>query len=280
MTIIDGKTESKIIKEELKNIILKKNLKPKLVVVQIGDDERSNIYIKNKEKACEKIGIEFELKKYSENTKEEDIINDISNLNNNDKVHGIILQLPIPSSFNSHKIINTISEKKDVDGLTDINLGKLMCGEKCFTSCTPTGIIYLLKRYNISLEGKNVVIIGRSLLVGKPLSLLLLENDATVTICHSKTKNIKEITKQADILISATGHKHLVQIDMIKKDCVIIDVGITSENGQVYGDVDFNNVKDNVKYITLVPGGVGPMTIAILLKHVIESCKEFKKNER
>lgn len=270
MILIDGKKESESIKEELKSIIEKNNLNPKIIVIQIGNDERSNIYIKNKERACHKIGISFELKKYSLETNEEQILNDISVFNEDTNVHGIILQLPIPKSFDQNKIINSISYKKDVDGLTNINLGKLMSNEKCFTSCTPTGIIHLLKKYNIPIEGKHVVIIGRSLLVGKPLALLLLKNNATVTICHSKTNNLKNITKEADILISATGEKHLIKEDMVKKDSTIIDVGIISENGKVYGDVDFESVKNNIKYITPVPGGIGPMTIAILLKHVVE----------
>ncbi len=279
MTIIDGKKESKIIKEELKTTILNNSLKPKLVVIQVGNDERSNVYIKNKERACKEIGVNFELKKYSEDSPETMIIDYIDNLNKDANIHGIILQLPIPVHLNCYKIINTINALKDVDGLTDINLGKLFSGQKCFASCTSTGIIYLLKKYNILLEGKKVVLIGRSLLVGKPLILLLLENNATVIVCHSKTNNIKEMTKQADILIVATGHKNLIQKDMIKKDCVIIDVGITSENGKIYGDVDYDNVKDEVSYIAPVPGGVGPMTIAMLLKHVVESCKEHQ-NER
>lgn len=271
--IIDGKKESDLIKQQLKEEIISKKLNPKLVVIQIGDDERSNIYVKNKEKSCEKIGIQFQLNKYPQSTKEETIIKDIENLNNDSTINGIILQLPIPENFNTHKILNTINYKKDVDGLTDINLGKLMSNQECFSSCTPNGILYLLKKYNIELSKKNVVIIGRSLLVGKPLALLLLKENATVTICHTKTKDIKEYTKNSDILIVATGQKHLINKDYIKENSVIIDVGITSENKKIYGDVDFESVRDFVKYITPVPGGVGPMTIAMLLKNVVKSCE-------
>ena len=268
MSNIDGKIISTKIKEELKAEIKTYMIKPCLAVIQIGNDEASNVYISAKQKACSEVGIYLKHIKFDENSREIEIINKIIELNNDEYVHGILLQLPIPEKFNEEKLINYISRNKDVDGLTDINVGKLINNKKCLVSCTPQGIIKLLEESDVSIPGKNVVIVGRSKLVGKPLISLFLNNDATVTVCHSKTNNLKEFTKNADILVVAVGKKHLITEDMVKKDSVVIDVGINRIDGKLYGDVDYENVKNKVSLITPVPGGVGPMTVAMLLCNV------------
>ena len=268
MSNIDGKIISTKIKEELKAEIKTYMIKPCLAVIQIVNDEASNVYISAKQKACSEVGIYLKHIKFDENSREIEIINKIIELNNDEYVHGILLQLPIPEKFNEEKLINYISRNKDVDGLTDINVGKLITNKKCLVSCTPQGIIKLLEESGVSIPGKNVVIVGRSKLVGKPLISLFLNNDATVTVCHSKTNNLKDFTKNADILVVAVGKKHLITEDMVKKDSVVIDVGINRIDGKLYGDVDYENVKNKVSLITPVPGGVGPMTVAMLLCNV------------
>lgn len=268
MSNIDGKIISTKIKEELKAEIKTYMIKPCLAVIQIGNDEASNVYISAKQKACSEVGIYLKHIKFDEDSREIEIINKIIELNNDEYVHGILLQLPIPEKFNEEKLINYISRNKDVDGLTDINVGKLINNKKCLVSCTPQGIIKLLEESGVSIPGKNVVIVGRSKLVGKPLISLFLNNDATVTVCHSKTNNLKEFTKNADILVVAVGKKHLITEDMVKKDSVVIDVGINRIDGKLSGDVDYENVKNKVSLITPVPGGVGPMTVAMLLCNV------------
>ena len=268
MSNIDGKIISTKIKEKLKAEIKTYMIKPCLAVIQIGNDEASNVYISAKQKACSEVGIYLKHIKFDEDSREIEIINKIIELNNDEYVHGILLQLPIPEKFNEEKLINYISRNKDVDGLTDINVGKLINNKKCLVSCTPQGIIKLLEESDVSIPGKNVVIVGRSKLVGKPLISLFLNNDATVTVCHSKTNNLKEFTKNADILVVAVGKKHLITEDMVKKDSVVIDVGINRIDGKLYGDVDYENVKNKVSLITPVPGGVGPMTVAMLLCNV------------
>lgn len=268
MSNIDGKIISTKIKEELKAEIKTYMIKPCSAVIQIGNDEASNVYISAKQKACSEVGIYLKHIKFDEDSREIEIINKIIELNNDEYVHGILLQLPIPEKFNEEKLINYISRNKDVDGLTDINVGKLINNKKCLVSCTPQGIIKLLEESGVSIPGKNVVIVGRSKLVGKPLISLFLNNDATVTVCHSKTNNLKEFTKNADILVVAVGKKHLITEDMVKKDSVVIDVGINRIDGKLYGDVDYENVKNKVSLITPVPGGVGPMTVAMLLCNV------------
>lgn len=268
MSNIDGKIISTKIKEELKAEIKTYMIKPCLAVIQIGNDEASNVYISAKQKACSEVGIYLKHIKFDEDSREIEIINKIIELNNDEYVHGILLQLPIPEKFNEEKLINYISRNKDVDGLTDINIGKLINNKKCLVSCTPQGIIKLLEESGVSIPGKNVVIVGRSKLVGKPLISLFLNNDATVTVCHSKTNNLKEFTKNADILVVAVGKKYLITEDMVKKDSVVIDVGINRIDGKLYGDVDYENVKNKVSLITPVPGGVGPMTVAMLLCNV------------
>lgn len=272
--IIDGKKIRNEILEELKKEIKTYMIKPCLAVIQVGNDEASNTYIKAKENACHNIGIYFKHIKFNETVKEIEIINKILELNNDEYVHGILLQLPIPNHLNSNKLINYIARNKDVDGLTDISLGKLFNNKDGMVSCTPQGIIKLLEHEKIEISGKNIVIVGRSNLVGKPLLGLLLNKDATVTICHSKTKNLKHHTKNADILVSAVGKKHFITQDMVKDNAVIIDVGITKEEDKIYGDVDFENVKNKASYITPVPGGVGPMTVAMLMNNVIKAYKK------
>ena len=273
--LLDGKALSDKIKEELAKKVKGYLVKPCLAVIQIGNDEASNIYIKAKEKACDRIGINFIRVKFESDVNEQEVINKIVELNNDNYVNGILLQLPIPPKFNQYKLLNLINKNKDVDGLTDINAGLLFKGNNNLVPCTPLGIINLLKEYNIEISGKHAVVIGRSNLVGKPLAMLLLQNGATVTLCHSKTVNLKEFTKQADILISAVGKKDLITKDMVKEGVVVVDVGMNRVDGKLYGDVDFENIKDIASYITPVPGGVGPMTVAMLLSNVV---KNYEKN--
>ena len=280
MSNIDGKIISTKIKEELKAEIKTYMIKPCLAVIQIGNDEASNVYISAKQKACSEVGIYLKHIKFDEDSREIEIINKIIELNNDEYVHGILLQLPIPEKFNEEKLINYISRNKDVDGLTDINVGKLINNKKCLVSCTPQGIIKLLEESGVSIPGKNVVIVGRSKLVGKPLISLFLNNDATVTVCHSKTNNLKDFTKNADILVVAVGKKHLITEDMVKKDSVVIDVGINRIDGKLYGDVDYENVKNKVSLITPVPGGVGAMTVAMLYNNLVETTIKTLKKEK
>lgn len=277
--LIDGKKVSAKIRQELKQEVqnLKKNgITPKLAVIMVGEDKASRVYVKNKSNACNEIGIEYEEFLLSENIKMEELIKLIKELNNRNDVHGILLQSPIPNHLDIKEAFNNIDPKKDVDGFHPNNVGKLVIGEDSFISCTPYGIIKLLEEYGIQIEGKNAVIIGRSNIVGKPLIQCLLNKNATVTICHSKTKNIQEITKNADILIAALGKAKFVKANMVKKDAVVIDVGINrNELGKLEGDVDFEEVKKYASYITPVPGGVGPMTIAMLMNNVVKAAKKL-----
>ena len=273
--LLDGKALSNKIKDEIKSKTKNYLIKPTLAVIQIGNDEASNIYIRTKAKACEYVGINFIHTKFEEEALEQEIINKIIELNNDSYVNGILIQLPIPSKFNQYKLLNLINKDKDVDGLTNINMGMLFKGNNNLVPCTPNGIIKLLEEYNIDLKGKHAVVVGRSNLVGKPLAMLLLQKNATVTICHSKTKNLEYFTKQADILISAVGKKDLITKDMVKEDVIVVDVGMNRVDGKLYGDVAFEDIKDIASYITPVPGGVGPMTVAMLLYNVL---KNYEKN--
>ncbi len=268
--IIDGKEISKQLKDELALKVKTCMIKPSLAVIQVGEDLASNAYIKGKAKAANEVGMNFRLFQYAFDTSEREIMNKIVELNNDEYIDGIIVQLPLPSGMSTRKIINSIDVSKDVDGLTDKSIARFYNNRKCFVPCTPLAVMELLKRKEIEVAGKHVVIIGRSNLVGKPLAQLLLKKDATVTICHSKTENLNELTKIADILIVAVGEKHLISADMVKDGAIIIDVGITREEGKLYGDVDFDKVAEKASYITPVPGGVGPMTVTMLLKNVIE----------
>ena len=266
--IIDGREVAKKIKEELKekvNELKEKGIYPKLAVIMIGKDKASEIYVRNKSRDCDYVGIEYEEFFLEESITMETLLNLIDELNKRDDIHGILLQSPIPEHLDIRKAFNKIDYRKDVDGFNPINVGKLLIGEDTFIPCTPLGVIKLLEEYNIQIEGKNAVVIGRSNIVGKPLSQYLLNKDATVTVCHSKTKNLKEITSKADILISAVGKPKVITRDMVKENAVIIDVGINrTPDGKIVGDVDYDNLLDKVSYITPVPGGVGQMTRAIV----------------
>ena len=275
--IIDGKTIRNEIIEEIKKEVKHFMIKPCLAVIQIGDDPASNTYIKAKEKTSNEIGIYFKHIKFSETTKEIEVINKILELNNDEYVHGILIQLPLPEGFNQDKLINYIARNKDVDGLTDINIGKLYNNKPGLVSCTPLGIMKLLEHENIDVAGKNVTIVGRSKLVGKPLMGLMLNKDATVTICHSKTENLSKYTKNADILVVAVGKKHFIKENMVKEGAIVIDVGINKEDNKLYGDVDYEKVKEKAKLITPVPGGVGPMTVAMLMSNVINAYNKQQK---
>lgn len=269
--IIDGVGASLTLKKNIKKEIGKNNLTPSLAVIQVGDNKASSIYVRNKQKACEEVGISFNHIKLPDTISENVVISEIKRLNEDISVNGILVQLPLPNNFDTPTIINEISPLKDVDGLTYQNVGNLVLENECLVSCTPTGVMELLKMYNVSLSGKNVCVVGRSNLVGKPLIQLLLQEDATVSICHSKSKNIKDYTKKADVLIVAAGHPNLITKDMVSDGVVVIDVGINRENDSLCGDVSFDEVSKKASLITPVPGGVGPMTVACLLKNVVKA---------
>lgn len=275
--ILDGKELSKKIRKELKKEVeelKQKGINPKLAVILVGDDSASQVYVKNKSKACEKTGIDFEEYIFDANITEQELLNTIEKLNNDDSIHGILVQSPVPKHIDANKAFGTISPEKDVDGFHPINVGNLSIGKDSFISCTPYGIVKILEEYNIETEGKEAVILGRSNIVGKPMIQCMLNKNATVTVCHSRTKNIEEITKRADILIAAIGKAKFVKEDMVKDGAIIIDVGINRlEDGSIVGDVDFENVSKKASYITPVPGGVGPMTIAMLLNNVVKAAK-------
>ncbi len=274
--VIDGKRISKEIKDELKEKVSKLAVKPKLVVISVGDNAASSVYVNQKEKCAKYIGLDYSHMHY-DSINDDDLIKVIEKLNNDSKVNGIIVQLPLPKGMNEERIVNSIQKEKDVDGLTYFNAGLLLNNEKCLVSCTPKGIMELLKRENISIEGANVVVIGRSILVGKPMMNLLINANATVTMCHSKTKDLAKITKKADILIVAVGKKHLITRDMVKRGSVVIDVGINRVDGKLYGDVNYDDVYDKVRKITPVPGGVGPMTVVMLMTNVLLAYENQKK---
>ena len=276
--ILDGKTFAKKIRQDLKSKadeLKAQGILPKLAVIMVGNDNASKVYVKNKSLACQEVGIDYEEYLLDENISQKELLNLIKNLNSKKDIHGILLQSPIPKNLNIDEAFRAIDPEKDIDGFNPYNVGLLQLGDECFSPCTPAGIIELLKEYNIEIAGKHAVVIGRSDIVGKPMANLLLNNNATVTICHSKTKKLAEITKQADILIAAIGKLKFVTEDMVKENAVVIDVGMNrDENGNLFGDVDFENIKDKVSYITPVPGGVGPMTIAILMKNVIKAAQK------
>ena len=279
MELLDGKVVKKKILEELKEEVLKLKRKPGLVVIQVGDDPASKVYVGQKEKMANSVGYNFQHIKFDENIEEDIIEKKIIELNNDDNVDGILVQMPLPKQLNSKKIQNLIDQYKDVDGLSDINSGMLTHNVDTLVPCTPKGIMDILEYYNISVSGKNVVIVGRSDLVGKPLASLMLNANATVTICHSKTVNLEEFTKNADILVAAVGKASLITKDMVKENSVVIDVGINRVNDKLCGDVDFDGVMDKVSYITPVPGGVGQMTVAELGKNVLKAYKNREKQK-
>lgn len=280
---IDGKKISKEIKDELKKEVsaLKEQGKScALAVIQVGNDPASSVYVGNKKKACAYIGIESLAYELEENTDEAELLALIDKLNNDDHVHGILCQLPLPKQIDEDKVIAAISPKKDVDGFHAENVGSLVIGRQGFVSCTPAGIIQLLKRSKISIEGKHCVVVGRSNIVGKPMALLMLRENATVTICHSRTQNLKSICKEADILIVAVGKPQFITADYVKEGAVVVDVGIhRDENNKLCGDVKFDEVEPLASYITPVPGGVGPMTIAMLMNNCVEAMKQSQFNQ-
>ncbi|HIW40776.1 MAG TPA: bifunctional methylenetetrahydrofolate dehydrogenase/methenyltetrahydrofolate cyclohydrolase FolD [Candidatus Mediterraneibacter vanvlietii] len=275
--LIDGKQISKQIKDELKEEV--KNLAAAgrhacLAVVQVGDDPASSVYVNNKKKACAYIGIESRSYELPDTTTEEELVALVEELNSDDGVNGILVQLPLPSHIDEDRIIRTISPDKDVDGFHPVSVGRLWIGEKGFLSCTPAGIIQLLKRSGITIEGKECVIVGRSNIVGKPMAALLLRENGTVTVTHSRTKNLKEVTRRADILIVAIGKRQFITADYVKDGAVVIDVGMhRDENNHLCGDVDFADVEPHTSAITPVPGGVGPMTIAMLMNNCVETIR-------
>ena len=273
--IIDGKRISKEIKEEIRDKVSKLNREGKevaLAVILVGENPASQVYVRNKQKACEFTGIKSLSYNLPEDTSEEELLDLIEELNHRDDVNGILVQLPLPKQINEERILDRIDPKKDVDGFHPVSVGNLSIGRPGYVSCTAAGIIELLKRSDIPMDGKNVVIVGRSNIVGKPMAILMLRENATVTICHSHTKNMREITSQADILVAAIGKPKFFKKEDVKEGAVVIDVGMDrDENNKLCGDVDFDDVYDKVSHITPVPGGVGPMTIAMLMSNVLHS---------
>ena len=275
--LIDGKLISTQIKDELKAEVValkEKGIVPCLAVVQVGNDPASSVYVNNKKKACAYIGIESLAYELEENISQEELLTIIDELNHNDMVNGILVQLPLPKHIDEEAVIKAIAPEKDVDGFHPETVGNMCIGSKGFLPCTPAGVIQLLKRSNIEIEGKECVVIGRSNIVGKPMALLLLRENGTVTITHSRTKDLKEITKRADILVAAIGKPKFVTADYVKEGAVVIDVGIhRNADNKLCGDVDFDDVLDKVSAITPVPGGVGPMTIAMLMNNCVETVR-------
>ncbi len=278
MQIIDGKKVSAQVKELVRQQTLelkeKHSITPGLAVVIVGDDPASRVYVNNKKKACEAVGFMSEEYALPEHTSQEELLNLVNTLNKRDDINGILVQLPLPKHLDDKAVIEAIDPKKDVDAFHAVNVGKIMLGEYDFLPCTPAGVMEMLHSYNIEVSGKNCVVIGRSNIVGKPMAMLLLHENGTVTICHSRTRNLAEACAQADILVAAVGIPKFVKAHMVKEGAVVIDVGMDrDENGKLCGDVDFENVKDKCSFITPVPGGVGPMTIATLMKNTLKAAK-------
>lgn len=278
MQIIDGKKVSAQVKYAVKEQALelkeKYGITPGLAVVIVGNDPASRVYVNNKKKACEYCGFKSEEYALPEETTQEELLALVKKLNEKDDIHGILVQLPLPKHLDDKEVIDNINPLKDVDAFHAVNVGKIMLGEYDFLPCTPSGVMEMLHAYDIKVEGKNCVVIGRSNIVGKPMAMLLLHENGTVTICHSRTKNLKEICRTADILVAAVGKPKFVTADMVKDGAVVIDVGMDrDENGKLCGDVDFENVKDKCSFITPVPGGVGPMTISTLMKNTLKAAK-------
>lgn len=273
--VIDGKATAAKIRASVKNdcdkIFAVHGKRPKLVIVLVGDNPASQIYVASKERACAEVGMESVVVRLPENSDQNTVEKTVSELCLDETINGVMVQLPLPKTLNEKPVLELIPFEKDVDGLTSASAGRLFHGEKCLVPCTPKGVIALLKEYDIPLSGKNAVIIGRSNLVGKPLSILLLNENCTVTVCHSKTERLSDFTKKADILVVAIGKDRFVKSDMVKPDAVVIDVGINRTEDGLHGDVDYQSVKEIVGYITPVPGGVGPMTVAMLLQNTVEA---------
>ena len=279
MVLIDGKKVSAEVRaclaKEAKELKEKTGRVPGLATVLVGDDPASAVYVRNKNKICRELGFKSFEQKLSLDTSEAKLLKLIKELNSNNDIHGILVQLPLPNQIDSEKILQAIDPNKDVDGFHPINVGKLVVGNALLTPCTPSGIIKLLDHYEIDISGKHAVVLGRSNIVGKPLSMLLLQRNATITICHSRTKNLEEITRSADILVAAIGRANFVTENMVRKGAIVIDVGINRVDGKLTGDINFETVSKKASYITPVPGGVGPMTIALLMENTL---KAFKKS--
>lgn len=275
--IINGKEIAKKLREKIKNEVQElkgKGITPGLAVILVGDDPASQVYVRNKEKACQEVGIYSEIHHLSETISQSELINLIDKLNTNPQIHGILVQLPIPAHLNEKEVIERISPQKDVDGFHPLNAGALFVGEKSLQPCTPKGCLYLLKEIGYDLKGKKAVVVGRSNIVGKPVAMMLLQEHATVTICHSRTKDLKSELLQADVVVAAVGKTNFIKGDMLKPGAVVLDVGINRlENGKLVGDVDFETAKEKASWITPVPGGVGPMTIAMLLANTLEAAQ-------
>ena len=274
--ILDGKKIAGEIRQEIKKeteiIFREKGVKPGLAVIIVGDDPASAIYVRNKEKAAQEVGFHSVVKRYPADTTQEELLAAVDEINNDSDIHGMIVQLPLPKHLNEKEVIKRIDPKKDVDGLHPSSIGALTIGDKGLVSCTPKGCIHLIKETGIEISGKKAVVVGRSNMVGKPAALLLLQENATVTICHSRTKDLKKELIDADIIVAAVGVPHLVKGDMVKEGAIVIDVGINrSEDGKLLGDVDFDGAAQKAGFITPVPGGVGPMTIAMLLSNTLEA---------
>ncbi len=280
--LLDGKNFSKKMKENIKNevkeLVKQNNVIPGLAIILVGNNPASEIYVRNKVKDATNCGIYANLIRFNDTISQEELIQEVIKLNNDDTYHGIIVQLPLPNHINEQVIIDTISSSKDVDGFGILNKGKLFSGLDSIESATPKGIMKLLEEYNIDLTGKHAVVVGRSNIVGKPMAIMLLNKNATVTLCHSRTQNLAEITKEADILVVAIGKAKFITKDMVKQGAVVIDVGTNRVNDKLVGDVDFNEVEPLTSYITPVPGGVGPLTIASLLENTIIAYKNILKN--
>ena len=276
--IIDGKEVSAAVREEIKaevEILKNQGKSTGLAVVIVGNNPASRVYVNNKKKGCAEVGMESFEYALPEETTTEELLELVDKLNNDDAVDGILCQLPLPKQIDEKKVLNAIASHKDVDAFHPVNTGHIMIGDHSFLPCTPAGIMEMLKYYNISVEGKECVVIGRSNIVGKPMAMLLLGQNGTVTICHSRTKDLEEVTKRADILVAAVGKAYFVTPDMVKDGAVVIDVGMNrNAEGKLCGDVDFEAVKDKCSFITPVPGGVGPMTITMLLKNTLTASKE------
>ena len=278
MKLIDGKEVSLYIKEKIRDEAKTLKTRPGLAVILVGDDPASHVYVNNKKKACEFCGFYSESYELPANASQAELLELIDVLNENDMIHGILVQMPLPSHIDENAVIERIRADKDVDAFNPVNVGKIMTGDFDFLPCTPAGVMELLKYYNIDVSGKRCAVIGRSNIVGKPMAMLMLHANATVTICHSRTKDLSSVVKEADIVVAAVGRKCFVTADMVKEGAVVVDVGINrGEDGKLYGDVDFEEVSKKASYITPVPGGVGPMTIAMLMQNTLTSARLKEK---
>ena len=283
-TIMDGKALSLKLKEQIKQRIeqlKQQGINPKLVVVLVGDNSASQVYVRNKHKSCGEVGIESEVITMPEQTTQQELLEVVERLNQDETVDGILVQLPLPKQIDEKTVLRSILPEKDVDGFHPVNVGLLSIGDECFAPATPSGIIAMFQEYGINIAGKNCVVIGRSNIVGKPMAALLLKNNATVTICHSKTEDLASYTRRADVVIVATGRRHTLTADMVKEGAVVVDVGMNrNEQGKLCGDVDYEEVKEKASFITPVPGGVGPMTITELLENTIQAAQRHHRAEK